>query len=102
MDNASDYGSEDSRFDSWQDRCFFQLFFAFLPGWQSNFAELTLEKLKIPVNDDFPKHLVGFFDFYGNVFLSQEFIICPLLGYGVKKSLFQFGQEKGLPPQFKR
>ena len=25
-DNASDYGSEDSRFESWQGRCFFFFF----------------------------------------------------------------------------
>jgi hypothetical protein len=63
---------------------------------------LELEKLKIPINDDFPKHLVGFFDFYGNTFLSSEFIVCPLLGYGVKKALFQYGKEDGLPHQFQR
>ena len=29
MDNASDYGSEDSRFESWQVRCFL-VFFSFV------------------------------------------------------------------------
>ena len=42
MDNASDYGSEDSRFESWQGR-FFYIITHFYPGRKKIMASVGIE-----------------------------------------------------------
>jgi hypothetical protein len=72
----------------------------FIDGWNANFLPLTLQDLRIPLNNDFRKHLIGFFKFYGFDFDYQNYVICCLTGTKVPKHIFDHGREGSLPPVF--
>ena len=50
MDNASDYGSEDSRFESWRGRCFFVkmlVYDIFMPYFVYSYGKITVRNSTI-------------------------------------------------------
>lgn len=56
--------------------------------WESAFHDKTLSELKIEECTDFRKHILGFFEFYGTKFSFDEFVVCPFIGYALKKNDF--------------
>ena len=77
----------------------FIIFFLSFSDWQANYQELPLSELGIALEDDIRKHLIGFFEFFGGRFAFGESVVCPLLGYGIKKKVFD-PEDPSLPPEF--
>lgn len=64
------------------------------------FKSMSLAELQIPLADNFPKYLLGFFNFYGNLFLFDDLVISVYAGRGIFKSLFDIGKESELGDEF--
>lgn len=65
-----------------------------------NFKSMSLAELQIPLATNFPKYLLGFFNFYGNLFLFDDLVISVYAGRGIFKSLFDIGKESELGNDF--
>jgi predicted nucleotidyltransferase len=75
---------------------------AYIDGWRSNFAQMSLVQIKMPMATDFKKYLLGFFRFYGCDFDYDKHIVSVLTGTLVEKNIFDHGKEDELPEEFER
>lgn len=66
----------------------------------ANFKSMSLPELNIQIANNYNKYLLGFFNFYGNLFLFDDLAISVYAGRGIFKSLFDIGKESELGDDF--
>lgn len=61
----------------------------FIGHWSAHIGTISC----IEKSNDFRNHLIGFFNYYGNIFDFQKLVVCPYLGISLEKKVFHYGRE---------